>query len=229
MLSIDLHKQLWHFNLQVSFTVDPGQVMVLWGPSGAGKTTVLECISGLRFPDQGQIKLQQRLLFSSSKNINLPARKRGIGYLFQNYALFPHMTVGENIGFGPRYHKNHDSGSQHWCTEMMQAFGIKHLIDRYPFQLSGGEKQRAALARAMAAKPELLLLDEPFSSLDQPTKLDLRALLKEVKKDWAIPIILVTHDIEDAQALGDHFINIHEGECSQCTNIRPDDETSRRG
>lgn len=212
MLSIDLQKQLWHFELKVSFTVDPGQIMVLWGPSGAGKTTILECISGLRFPDRGKIELQNRCLFSSSKRINLPARKRGIGYLFQDYALFPHMTVEENIGFGPRYHNNNGYGSQGWDIEMMQIFGIKHLVDRYPFQLSGGEKQRAALARAMASKPEILLLDEPFSSLDHQTKLDLRALLKEVKKNWEIPIILVTHDIEDAQALGDHFLSINKGE-----------------
>lgn len=211
MLKIDLQKKLWHFDLQIRFDVDPGQVMVLWGPSGAGKTTVLECISGLRLPDQGQIELDRKIFFSSSRKINLPARERRIGYLFQNYALFPHMTVAENIEFGLQYHRDQNDRAENWREEMMQAFGIKHLVDRYPYQLSGGEQQRAALARAMAVKPGLLLLDEPFSSLDHQTRLDLRALLKDVKKKWKIPIILVTHDLEDAQALGDFVINIHNG------------------
>ena len=211
MLKIDLQKKLWHFDLQIRFDVDSGQVMVLWGPSGAGKTTVLECISGLRLPDQGQIELDRQIFFSSSRKINLPARERRIGYLFQNYALFPHMTVAENIEFGLQYHRDQNDRAENWSEEMMQAFGIKHLVDRYPYQLSGGEQQRAALARAMAVKPGLLLLDEPFSSLDHQTRLDLRALLKDVKKKWKIPIILVTHDLEDAQALGDFVINIHNG------------------
>ncbi|NLT20687.1 MAG: ATP-binding cassette domain-containing protein [Syntrophomonadaceae bacterium] len=215
MLKADFKKELWHFNLQVSFEVFAGQVLVLWGPSGAGKTTVLECLAGLRHPDEGQISLNKKLLFSSIDRINLPSRKRRIGYLFQNYALFPHMTVGENIDFGRRYQSDKDFSYQRWRKDLMEAFGIGHLITRYSYQLSGGEKQRVALARAMAVRPDLLLLDEPFSSLDHETKLDLRHELNAVKKTWDIPVVLVTHDREDADALGDCIITIDHGQMIQ--------------
>jgi len=215
MLKADFKKKLWHFNLEIIFEVFEGQVLVLWGPSGAGKTTVLECLAGLRHPDEGQISLNGNLLFSNNDGINLPSRKRRIGYLFQNYALFPHMTVGENIDFGRRYQTDKDSSYLRWREDLMEAFGIGHLIDRYSYQLSGGEKQRVALARAMAVRPDLLLLDEPFSSLDRETKLDLRHELNAVKKAWNIPIVLVTHDREDADALGDSIITIDRGQIIQ--------------
>jgi molybdate transport system ATP-binding protein len=176
MLKASVQKKLWHFDLDVSFQVDVGQILVLWGPSGAGKTTILECLAGLCTPGSGQIRLDGHTLFSSHQNINLPSRQRGIGYLFQNYALFPHMTVEDNVRFGLQAQRISPSKQKVVYQDLMDSFGVGHLLKRYPSQLSGGEQQRVALVRALVVNPRLLLLDEPFSALDRETKLALRQL-----------------------------------------------------
>lgn len=214
MLSVNIMKHLWHFKLEVDFVVKAGEILVLWGHSGAGKTTVLECLAGLKKPDDGIISLGGQVLFSHEKSTHLPARKRNIGYVFQNYALFPHLNVEDNVNFGLKY-QAYNKVDQQQTQELLSSFGISHLSKRYTFQLSGGEKQRVALARALAAQPKLLLLDEPFSALDREIKLDLINELKTLHFHWNIPIVLVTHDEEDAYSLGDQIIYMDHGQISK--------------
>jgi len=210
MLRVSIRKELVFFNLEVDFQVDSNQILVLWGPSGAGKTTVLECIAGLKSPSAGSIELDGRFLFSSEFNVNIPARNRRIGYLFQDYALFPHMTVKQNVVYGLCNHKSATQKEQPLDFKaVLDSFGVLHLIDRYPGQLSGGEKQRVALARALVPQPQLLLLDEPFSALDYQSKKTLRQEVLRLKRDWRIPMVIVTHDEEDAGLLGDVTISLH--------------------
>ncbi len=216
MLRVSITKELPYFDLDVDFQVDNNQILVLWGPSGAGKTTVLECIAGLRSPGKGSIELEGSILYSSRFNVNIPARNRRVGYLFQYYALFPHMTVKQNVIYGLRsYKKPTQERPAVDFTTVLDSFGVLHLIDRYPGQLSGGEKQRVALARALVSQPQLLLLDEPFSALDHQSKKNLREEILRLKHDWQIPMVLVTHDEEDSRLLGDIILSLHKGQVVQ--------------
>jgi molybdate transport system ATP-binding protein len=213
MLEVNFNKKLWHFTLGLQMNVS-NQILVLWGPSGSGKTTVLQCLAGLMKPSNGYIKLNENMLFSSDKKINLPARQRNVGYLFQDYALFPHMTVKQNVLYGI---KQRQAGFSVEPLEMLESFGVGHLVDRYPYQLSGGEKQRVALARALAVQPQMLLLDEPFSALDRNIKVKLRRELKALHKKWRIPFIVVTHDEEDARYLGNTILFLKKGISKEVT------------
>ncbi|APH14611.1 ABC transporter family protein [Clostridium sporogenes] len=207
MIKLDIVKSLNHFHLQCKLNLG-NEVVALQGSSGSGKTTILDCIAGIRTPDKGIIKIDNKIVFSSSENINLPIKDRHIGYLFQNYALFPHMTVEENILFGVKNQKNYDISYIKYITE---TFKIEHLKDRKPNEISGGEKQRVALARALAIKPNVLMLDEPFSALDKDTKEVVYKEFMEYKKKFRISIILVTHNSYEAELLADRSIIIHEG------------------
>ncbi|MGI6548522.1 MAG: ATP-binding cassette domain-containing protein [Syntrophomonadales bacterium] len=216
MLRVSIKKQLPYFDLDVDFQVDNNQILVLWGPSGAGKTTILECIAGLRSPSKGSIELEESILYSSQFDVNIPARNRRVGYLFQDYALFPHMTVKQNVVYGLRRNRTPSRESPALdLTAVLDSFGVLHLIDRYPGQLSGGEKQRVALARALISQPQLLLLDEPFSALDHQSKKNLRQEILRLKHDWQIPMVIVTHDEEDSRLLGDIIISLHKGQVIQ--------------
>ncbi len=211
MLKAKINKKLWHFTLELEMELD-NRILVLWGHSGAGKTTFLHCLAGLCKPSFGFIRLNERILYSSEDSINLPTRLRNVGYLFQDYALFPHMTVKQNVMYGLSNHKRrHKIEKLVNPLELLNTFGVGHLIDRYPSQLSGGEKQRVALARALAVQPGLLLLDEPFSALDKNSKIKLRQELKDIHKLWQIPFILVTHDEEDAAFLGERILTLNKG------------------
>ena len=210
MLEAKFSKKLWHFNLELELNVDH-QILVLWGPSGAGKTTVLHCLAGLRKPSAGFINLNGRTLYSSEDTINVPTRLRNVGYLFQDYALFPHLTVKQNVLYGLKSKKPRRDVAPVDPVDLLNSFGVGHLVDRYPRQLSGGEKQRVALARALAVQPELLLLDEPFSALDKNTKVRLRQELKDLQRLWQIPFVLVSHDEEDAGYLGDRILSLQKG------------------
>jgi molybdate transport system ATP-binding protein len=163
LIDIKIYKKTDYFTIDVDISFKRG-ILVIQGESGAGKTTLLDCIAGLRNPDKGRISIGNRLLYSSDENINIPVRERNIGYLFQNYALFPHMSVIENVLYGLKSRKIKDFA---YAERIIDSFGIKHIRDKLPSYISGGEKQRTALARAIATKPSLLLLDEPFSALDQ--------------------------------------------------------------
>lgn len=206
-----MKKDLWHFELEIAIRLS-NQILVLWGPSGCGKTTILNMLSGLLRPDEGSIRLNERVLFSSSNGIDIPARDRQVGYVFQEYALFPHKTVLENIRYGIRRSpRNRLVIVRPDLDPLMESFGIKHLAHRYPNQLSGGEQQRTAIARALVVDPRLLLLDEPFSALDASTKEHLRHEIKQLHHRWQIPFIIVTHDREDAAFLADELVEIERG------------------
>jgi len=208
MLKANFKVALRHFTLEVDLAVG-NEILALVGPSGAGKTTILKCIAGLKIPSQGSIRLNDRLIFSSAEQVNLPARERRIGYVFQEYALFPHMTVRKNAAYGLSGEKK--KRSQLKVDEILETLGILHLKDRFPRHISGGEKQRVALARALMAEPEIMLLDEPLSALDQETRGSLQQELKKIQKQWQIPFIMVTHDLTEAEILGDRIMRIDKG------------------
>ena len=201
MLTVDIKKSLKSFILDLSFTMS-NEIVVLFGPSGSGKTTTLHCLSGLTHPDHGSIDLNGKTLFSSNQK-PVAIQKREIGYVFQDYALFPHMTVKKNILYGAKNAAE--------AMNIVNTLGIQHLLEEYPSNISGGEKQRVALARAFATEPSLLLLDEPFSSLDENVKQECHQELLRLHQKWQIPVILVTHDQQEAEKLADRMIYIDKG------------------
>ncbi len=208
MLHAAIYKQLPHFPLQVDLQINK-QILVLVGPSGAGKTTVLQCIAGLIRPDRGEISIDSRQVFSTACGINLPPRQRQVGYVFQDYALFPHLNILKNVMYGiPKGERKH---RQLDADEVMHRLKISHLKHSYPQNISGGEKQRVALARSLMTSPELLLLDEPLSALDFETRACLQKELREVQRVWQIPFVVVTHDLQEAEILGDHIVRIDRG------------------
>lgn len=208
MLEVQIYKKLAEFDLDISFQVNDN-ILGLMGASGSGKSMTLKCIAGIETPDQGRIVLNNRVLFDSEKKINVPIQKRNVGYMFQSYALFPNMNVYENISVGLRARKVKDVDIV--AQKVMQQFRIFELASRYPKQLSGGQRQRVALARLMAYEPDVLLLDEPFSALDEDLKKD---LLQELKSELQIskPVIFVSHDKEEVNYLCDLKYKIKQGE-----------------
>lgn len=208
MLEVQIYKKLAEFDLDVSFQVDDN-ILGLMGASGSGKSMTLKCIAGIETPDQGRIVLNNRVLFDSEKKINVPIQKRNVGYMFQSYALFTNMNVYENISVGLRARKVKDVDIV--VQKVMQQFRIFELASRYPKQLSGGQRQRVALARLMAYEPDVLLLDEPFSALDEDLK---KNLLQELKSELQIskPVIFVSHDKEEVNYLCDLKYKIKQGE-----------------
>ncbi len=207
MLQVAMKKRLSDFTLDIEFTV-ANDILVLFGPSGAGKTTILRAIAGLLKPDEGQIIHNECVLFSSAAKTFMPPQSRRVGYMFQEFALFPHMDVKRNIWYGV---KKYDSRSQELYERLLGLLRIEHLASRFIEKLSGGEKQRVALARALMAEPAILLLDEPLSALDSDTRLELQAELKKIQGIWNIPFILVTHDLAEAKALGNQFLFLEKG------------------
>ncbi len=207
MLSVDITKNLPDFSLSLRFSIER-DILVLFGPSGCGKTTTLRSIAGLLQPDGGRIVNDGEVFFDSADRIFIPPRQRRIGYMFQDFALFPHMTVYRNIWYGVR---DHDQEAREMYEKLTSLLKIGHLAKRSPGQLSGGEKQRVALARALMAQPKILLLDEPLSSLDTETRLEVRNELREMQRIWNIPFILVTHDPDEARFLGDQVLFMQKG------------------
>lgn len=207
ILDVDIQKKLEFFELDIKFTVGNG-LLAIQGMSGSGKTTILNCISGIKTADKGHIRLNNRIFFSSNDNVNMKIKDRNVGYVFQNYALFPHMTVKENILFGVNKKYTDYEKELSYISDMMK---IRHLMDKYPSEISGGEKQRVAFARAMIIRPDILLLDEPFSALDEDLKEDIYKDLLNIKKSQNIPIILITHNKNEAKILADKIIYIHNG------------------
>ncbi|MBE9532912.1 MAG: ABC transporter ATP-binding protein [Proteobacteria bacterium] len=209
MLKITL-QQAQPMTLEVNLSCENGEVLALVGPSGAGKSTVLRCIAGLHSPQQGQITCNDQIWFSNESNINLAPQQRRVGMVFQNYALFPHLTVEENIRLVFNKDKNHQN--VHQLLGKVHLLGLEH---RYPHQLSGGQQQRVALARALAREPEVLLLDEPFSAVDKVTRRKLYLELNTLRRELDMPMILVTHDLDEAAMLADNLCVIHQGKTLQ--------------
>lgn len=202
MLHVNIKKKLPDFTLNVQFSVEDN-IVVLFGPSGCGKTTTLRSIAGLTKPDEGEIINNGKTLFSSKLQTFVPASRRRVSYMFQEYALFPHLNVKKNIWYGV---KRHDQSVENLYRQLLDLLQIEHLTERFTDKLSGGEKQRVALARALMAEPEILLLDEPLSALGEDARCQLQIELKRMQKLWSIPFILVTHDRNEAKALGDKVI-----------------------
>lgn len=208
-LDVDITKQLKDFTLEQKFSISQETLGVL-GASGAGKSMTLKCIAGLVTPDEGSIVLNGKTLFDSSKGINLPIQQRRVGLLFQNYALFPNLTVEENIAFGLRNlpKKERDKRVQ----EVMALLGIADLRDSYPHQISGGEQQRTALARILVTEPDCLLLDEPFSALDNHIRHRLEQELIDTLAHFQGPVVFVTHNLRECYRVSDKIMIIHQGQ-----------------
>jgi len=208
-LSIDIRKRLSdEFALEANFTAVPG-ITILFGRSGSGKTTLLNCIAGLMRPDAGRIALDSRALFDASAGIDVPPPQRAVGFLFQNLALFPHITVARNVEYGLA--KLPGAEGRHRAAVILEAMRVGALSGRKPGQISGGEKQRVALARSLVTAPALLLLDEPLAALDAITKSAIISDLRTWNEAHGIPIIYVTHSLEEAFAVGESVVVLEAG------------------
>jgi molybdate transport system ATP-binding protein len=194
---------------RITYPVEASTVLILFGPSGSGKTTILRSVAGLEWPEKGQIRFLSRTWLDVPSHIRVPPQDRHIGYMAQDYALFPHYTVAGNIAYG----LSHMSAAERQgrVDEMARLFRLTGLERAKPRELSGGQQQRVALARAVAPRPQLLLLDEPLSALDAPTRVHLRGELRGLLKQLAVPSIIVTHDWAEALTLGDRIAVIADG------------------
>lgn len=201
VFKIDLHLQ------------SDAQRLVLFGASGAGKTQILKILSGLSIPDKGRIVFDNTVLFDQERSINLPPKQRSLAYVFQEYALFPHLTVLQNIAFplNQGWFNKGQKFTNEDIEKWIEKFDLKSLVYQYPHQLSGGQSQRVALARALVSKPKALLLDEPFSALDQNLRQTLRQELQDLQAQFSIPMILISHHVEDVENFGDEVIQIDHG------------------
>lgn len=204
-----LHCRMGGFDLRLDWDVGPGQALVLFGPSGAGKTTALRAMAGLLRPVDGVVEIDGRTVYDGSARIWLPAHHRQVGYLTQQYHLFPHLNVMQNVGYGPA---TRTSESRRRISDLLDSLELTGLEERYPWELSGGQQQRVALARALATEPKLLLLDEPFAALDAGLRRTVRQELRTMLARSPVPVILVTHDREEALSLGDEVQVIDGGQ-----------------
>jgi molybdate transport system permease protein len=207
-LEVAIEKNVAGFRLAVEFTAD-GSPLGLLGPSGSGKTMTLRAIAGLETPDRGRIVLHERVLFDSERGVNVPARARHIGLLFQNYALFPHLTVAENIAFGLR--DLPDTEKNRRVAKQLAAAHLDGFAERYPATLSGGEQQRVALARALAIEPAALLLDEPLSALDTHLRSALERQLREMLESYGGSTLFVSHNLEEAYRVCEKLVVLSNG------------------
>ena len=211
-LYVDIEKQLGSFHLRVQFQAE-NEVTALLGASGCGKSMTLRCIAGIVTPDRGRIVLHDRVLFDSEKKVNLPPQQRRVGYLFQNYALFPTMTVEKNILCGIRTGSRREKSAA--LADALRRFRLEGLERHYPAQLSGGQQQRVALARILCTRPEAILLDEPFSALDAKIRQQMREELKKIQAELGITVVFVTHDQEEAMALSHRIVVMNKGKFEQ--------------
>ncbi len=231
MWQVQLHSRLGHlpsaFDLNISFASDAKR-LVLFGPSGAGKTQTLMMMAGLTTPQQGKVVFNETPLFDSSSQLNIPTRQRGLGYVFQDYALFPHLTVRQNMGFALQQGWGNPSPT-HTSPEVdrwLQVFQLQAVAHLLPEQISGGQRQRTALARALVAQPRALLLDEPFAAMDRPLRQRLRSELLQLQTELSLPMVLITHDEEDVDAFAQALIHIDKGKVVSGAN--PSDSTNHR-
>ena len=202
-LDVRIKKRLKDFELNVTFSCEEGSLLAIIGPSGSGKTTIIRILAGLQKPDQVLITCKEEIWASTKDKIHVPARKRGIGYVFQEFTLFPHLSVYKNVAFAAKDSQRVD--------DLLRLFDIRHIKDSKPDKISGGERQRCAICQALARSPKVLLLDEPFSALDALTRRKLREMVKALKNELHIPIIHVTHDIREALFLADDILPVVHG------------------
>lgn len=212
MLELDFELEQEAFSLEVQIRAEGG-ITVLFGPSGAGKSMTLQCVAGLVRPHSGRIWVGDRVLFDSQAGIDLPPQKRCVGYVPQDYALFPHLNVAKNIAFGLRGMSQSEIRAK--VEEMLVLMELEGLASRRPHQLSGGQQQRVALARALVSRPEVLLLDEPFAALDAPVRAELRQNLRDLQRRTNITTLLITHDLSEASFCGDRMVVMAEGRVRQ--------------
>jgi iron(III) transport system ATP-binding protein len=199
----------------VSFSVTPGQQLTLLGPSGCGKTTTLRALAGLEKPSAGVIRIGKRTMYSAAEGINLPAEQRGLSMVFQSYAIWPHMTVYENVAFGLRVRRKSAAEIEKKVRSALDLVQMGAFGDRHASQLSGGQQQRVALARACAFSPSVLLFDEPLSNLDAKLRGDMRIELRELQHRLGVTSVYVTHDLEEALAMSDQIIVMRNGRIEQ--------------
>lgn len=213
MLNFSIEKNINKFSLRSELNFD-NETMVLLAPSGGGKSLTLNCLSGIVKPDNGEIKLLDKIIYSSSKNINTPIKDRNIGYIFQDYALFPHKTVKQNIEFGIK----ENSSIREFVDDLIDKFGLRNKLNDFPTGLSGGEKQRIAILRAIASEPNMLLFDEPLSALDVQLKENLLIEIKEIINNLDIPILYVTHNFREAEFLASKISIMNNGKIVETGN-----------
>jgi len=219
VLDVRVRKRLAAFELDVAIAVEAG-ILVLFGPSGAGKTMLLRTIAGVERVDAGHIRLGDRVLLDTDAGIVLDARQRRVGYVPQHYALFPHLSAADNVAYpmiAGRGRRRDDARAR--ARELLALVGLGDRADARPGELSGGQQQRVALARAVAADPEVLLLDEPLAALDAPTRLELRELLQVVQRDLTVPVVFVTHDLEEAVTIGAAMAVMVDGRVRQLDRV----------
>lgn len=202
-LSARVVKRLPHFTLDVRLVCPAGKITVLTGPSGSGKTTLLRLLAGLEEPDSGHVHMEGQVWRDTATGIRVKPQQRGIGLVFQEYSLFPHMTLAQNVAYA--------TTDTDYAAELLRLFGIAHLAGARPTAMSGGERQRGALCQALARRPRALLLDEPFSALDMATRVTLRKELLVIRDHFGIPIVHVTHDLAEAVMLGDQVFSLCGG------------------
>ena len=211
MLQVSIQKQLEAFALQVSFVLASHGITVLWGASGSGKTTLLQCLAGLLRPDAGRIACREAVWFDAERGVCLVPERRRIGYVFQDVRLFPHLSVRSNMLFGRRFRG--PSGVS--FEDVVALLGLGRLLHRTPSDLSGGEKQRVAVGRALLACPELLLMDEPLTGLDRGKREEIMAYVKAIPERFGVPILYVTHSDAERRFLADRVLNLEDGKLTE--------------
>ena len=204
-----------HVIKNLNFEIENGEFVTLLGPSGCGKTTTLRMIAGFEKPTSGEIRIGDKTVFSSDKKINIPPEERNIGMVFQNYAVWPHMTVFDNVAYPLKIRKVPKEEIKERVTRMLDIVKLRGLENRYPYQLSGGQQQRVAFARALVFSPSILLLDEPLSNLDAKLREEMRFEVKDLQKRLGITVVYVTHDQSEAMAMSDRVVVLKDGVIQQ--------------
>jgi molybdate transport system ATP-binding protein len=206
MLQVDVRRRLGMFHLDVSFNVKANEILAVHGPSGSGKTTLINLLAGLERPDSGRIVIDGRVLFDSTSGVNVKPEARRIGYVFQDCRLFPHMSVASNLRYG-----RHRNGSNVNFDQVVALLDLKALLGRQPRSLSGGEKQRVAIGRALLSGPQILLLDEPLASIDQQRKEEILPFIRRLRDKFDLPIVYVTHAPDEIAKIAERTIRIENG------------------